>query len=200
MGIGTGDLLQIVTNQKYLGEDVLNVFYYRYFSAPTVDDGIYTELLNDFNDNIITKIRQIQVDGLVYDTVQVKNVSNNINFAVLPLGSHGVIPASDEAQLPSYISAGFMLLRDSLVTRNGYKRFAGLIDTAVEGNEWVGYTVAINDLLSALAAPLYAGLVQVAAPVIVKRPITPPVGTGYVYSSVAGVLFKGVGTQNSRKP
>jgi hypothetical protein len=200
VGIALGDLLQVITHQRYLGEDLMNVFYYRWFSAPALDNSIYPELLDDFNEVVIAKVREIQVDGLTYDTVEIKNLSNGVDFAVNPLGFTGLIPAADDAQMPSYVSMGFQLLRDSLVTRNGYKRFAGVIESAVDGNTFVGYNVATAAIEVALADRLHAGLVEVASPIIVKRPILPPVGSDYLYSSVASALFKGLGTQNTRKP
>jgi hypothetical protein len=198
--IGTGDLLQIIDHQTYLGEDLMNVYYYRWFSAPALDNVVYTDLLDDFKEVVQDKVREVQVTALEHTTLEIKNLSNGVDFAVIPIDLTGVIPASEDALLPSYITIGFRLLRDSLVTRNGSKRYSGIIETAVEGNEFVGYTTAIANMETALADNLHTGIIETCAPIIVKRPIEPPVGTSYIYSSVSSVLFGGLGTQNTRKP
>lgn len=200
MGISTGDLLQIIDKQVYLGEELMNVYYYRYSSAPAVGNAIYEELLGDFRDNIVEAIVDVQVTALEHTELEIKNLSSGVEFAILPINLTGVIPAAEEALAPSYVSINFRLLRDSLVTRNGSKRISGLTDLSIEGNEFVGYNTQRDAIEVAMGQPLYAGAIEVAYPVIVKRPIVPPVGTGYVYSSVASVVYGGLGTQNTRKP
>jgi len=198
--IALGDLLQIIDHQTYLGEDLMNVYYYRWFTAPALDNVVYTDLLDDFKEVVLDKVKEVQVSALEHTTLEIKNLSNGVDFALLVVDETGVIPAAEDALLPSYVSMGFRLLRDSLVTRNGSKRYAGVIETAVEGNEFVGYGAAIAAIETALSDNLHTGLIETAAPIIPKRPLVPPMGTSYVYSSVASALFGGLGTQNTRKP
>lgn len=200
MAIALGDLLQIIDHQTYLGEDMMNVYYYRWFSSPAPDNVVYADLLDDFKEVVVDKVREVQVTALEHTTLEIKNLSNGVDFAVLVIDETGVIPAAEDTLLPSYVSINFRLLRDSLVTRNGSKRYSGLLETAIEGNEFVGYTTAIANIEAALAGNLHTGIIETAAPIIPKRPIAPPMGTSYVYSSVASVLFGGLGTQNTRKP
>lgn len=200
MTIATGDLLQIVDNQTYLGEDLMNVYYYRWFSAPALDNVVYDDLLDDFKEVVVNKVIAVQVEQLEHTTLEIKNLSNGIDFRVLTLELTGDIPAADDALLPSYQAMTFQLIRDSLVTRNGSKRYAGVIESAVEGNEFVGYDSAIAAIETALSDKLHTGIIETCAPIIVKRPFTPPVGSSYEYSSVSAALFKGLGTQNTRKP
>ncbi len=84
------------------------------------------------------------------------------------------------------------------MTRNGYKRFAGLSEANVSGNTLVGLDTPVANLQTALAADIMLSVVSVAEPVIVKRPIVAPV-TSYLYSSIGSATFRSVGTQNSRK-
>lgn len=199
MGVGLGDLLQIIDFQEYLGEQMLNVYYYRYTSTPTIDDAIYGELLDDFLDTVVVPVAAIQSEDVMHTYLQIKNLSTNVQFAELDTDVPGGQSATDTSNLPSFISLGFQLVHDSLVTRSGYKRIGGLIESIVSGNEYTGagsYTDAIE---TGLNAPLHAGIIEVAFPIIPKRPLEAPVGTDYLYSSVASVNFKGVGTQNTRK-
>lgn len=199
MGVALGDLLQIIDHQTYLGEDLMNVYYYRYFSAPSVDNAIYGELLDDFQEVVVARIIPAQVVELVHTTTEIKNLSNGVDFAVLESGVTGQAPGGTGNGEPSFVTLSFAMLRDSLVTRNGAKRIGGIPDPWVEGNDWIGSPTIIGDIQNCISEPLHAGLLEVASPVIVKRPITPPVGSTYVYSSVTAGLFLRVGTQNTRK-
>lgn len=200
MAVGTGDLLQIITNQLYLDQDLMNVYYYRYSSTPTLDNTIYSELADDFQSIIVDGARPLQNDTLEYISIEIKNLSNGVDVFTKPLGIFGLVAAPLAACLPSFMALNWQLVRDSLVTRNGSKRLAGLSDGQAEGNTFVGNISDADDFTSALESPLHAGIIEVAFPVIVKRPIVVPVGTSYVYSSVASAIFKGLSTQNSRKP
>lgn len=193
-----GDLIQLIDNQSYLGQQVLNVYYYRFILALGSEDG-YLELLNsEWEADVLPKITQIQNDALLHNSREWRNLSNNVDLFVDGTVVPGVNAAADTAREPSFVSAGFLLRRESLVTRNGYKRFAGLSEQDISGNTWIGAPIYITNLETALAQDLSIGLIPSAEPVIVKRPIVPPVSS-YVYASIGSASFRGVGTQNTRK-
>lgn len=198
MAAVTGDLIQLVDNQSYLGQQVLNVYYYRIVVITGLDDPYLNDLNTAWATVVLPTILAMQADELLHVSREWRNMSNGVDIftdtEVIP-GDNGV-PVGD--LLPSYVSAGFMLQRDSLVTRNGYKRFAGLFETLVEGNTFLFEPENIEAVEEALAAVLNIGLIPVAAPVIVKRPIEAPV-EDYEYSGVQSATFRSLGTQNSRK-
>ena len=200
MAVGTGDLLQIIDNQRYLDQDLMNVYYYRYSSTPTLDNTIYSELADDFQSIIVDGMLPLQVDTLEHVTIEIKNLSNGVDVFTKSVNVFGALGAPLADCLPSYMALSWRLIRDSLVTRNGSKRIAGLQENMVEGNTFVGNMTDVDGFTSALESPLHAGILEVAFPIIVKRPIVVPSGTSYVYSSVSSVLFNGLSTQNTRKP
>lgn len=198
MAAALGDLLQLVDTQSYLGQQVLNVYYYRVVAITGLGDN-YLEALNGYwEEGILSKVTNLQVDDLLHTSREWRNMSNGsdlyANNTVVPGGN----VVTDSALTPSFVSAGFLLRRESLVTRNGYKRFAGLPEQDIQGNTWVGDPDFITELEAALAADLVGGLVTLAEPIIVQRPIVAPVGA-YNYSSIGSAQFRGIGTQNSRK-
>lgn len=199
MAVALGDLLQITAFQEYLGQVCLNVFYFRWSSAPTVDNSYLEPLWNDFRDEVLDFMIPLQVEQVIHNNLQIKNLSNGVDFYEDDPNLTGSIEAPDTEILPSYFALGFKMIRDSLVTRNGSKRIVGVPEGNVSGNEYVGDPVAISDFENALVANLEVGLVTVAFPIIVKRPIPTPAGSDYVYSSVNGAQFQGVTTQNTRK-
>lgn len=198
MAAGMGDLLQLVDNQSYLGQQILNVYYYRVLSPLGLSDGYLADLNGAWEEGILNPILDLQTAALTHNSREWRNLTNGadlfVNSTVIP----GANPGTDSGLTPSFTSLGFLLQRESLATRNGYKRFAGIGEALLSGNTYVGGASTITEVENALAADLVLGLVSVAEPVIVKRPIAVPV-TSYIYSSIGSASFRGVGTQNTRK-
>lgn len=193
-----GDLLQLVDNQTYLGQQVLNVYYYRITSITPLADPYLPTLGDWWESEVLPAITAIQLNSLVHVSREWRNLTNGTDLYTDTTAVPGVQTTGSGNASPSYVSAGFMLQRESLVTRNGYKRFAGISDANIAGNEWLEDGTTISNLEEALASDIFAGLVQVAEPVIVKRPIDVPVAS-YEYASIGSASFRSLGTQNTRK-
>lgn len=198
MGAELGDLIQLVDNQSYLGQQVLNVYYYRVTASLGLADP-YLNLLNDaWSDTVLTPVKAVQSAALEHVSREWRNLTNGVDLFTDAEVIPGAGSATPTSLMPSYVSIGFLMQRESLATRNGYKRFAGMNEANISGNTWVGGAGFLTDIAAGLASDLFITLASVAEPVIVKRPITTPV-TSYVYSSVGGASFRSIGTQNSRK-
>lgn len=196
--VANGDLIQCIDNQEYLGQQILNVYYYR-ITPPLGIVGTFLSELNDaFETTVLTPVRAIQANVLTHVSREWKNLSNGVDLFVDGTVLAGTRGSGGSTLLPSFVSAGFILRRESLVTRNGYKRIAGLVEEDVTGNTWVGDMGDIADIEAGLAADLVYGLATAAEPIIVKRPIVPPVSS-YDYASIGSASFRGIGTQNTRK-
>jgi len=155
--------------------------------------------MNDFwEDNVLPPILELQVNDLTHVSREWRNLSNGIDLFVQADVIPGIPSGGAEAST-SYLSWGFMLVRETLATRNGYKRFAGVPEGFYSGN-FANPAIApeLEAVEEALALDIMAGIVTLAEPVIVRRPIEPPVGV-YTYSSVGSAQFRGLGTQNTRK-
>lgn len=199
MAASNGDLLQFIDHQTYLGEDVLNIYYYRVVAIAGLT-GNYLEQLNDeFYDTIVDNVRDFQDAGLVHTTIESRNLTNGIDFFLTSIVSPDGDGLTSGAGMPSAICYTFRLLRESLVTRNGYKRFAGVSESQGAGNAYTPSSGQIAGAIGGLTADLFLGAADVASPVIVKRPIPSP-ATVYEFSFVGDADFRGIGTQNTRKP
>lgn len=196
MGAVLGDLIRCVDTQRYLNETILNVYYYRINAVAGLFDPYLDDLDASWEDQVLTPILALQSDTLQHTQREWRNLSNGVDLFVNSTIITGTYTASSTA--PSFTSYGFMLLRESLVTRNGYKRFAGIPDPLIDGNSYVGTPSWLTDVENGLAADLYIALAGVAEPVIVKRPIANPAGV-YQYSGIGSAQFRGIGTQNTRK-
>ena len=198
MAASLGDLIQLVDNQLYLGQQVLNVYYYRVTAVAGLADGYLSDLNDYWEPNVLDQVLNIQSDSLDHVSREWRNLTNGADLFVDGSVIPGALAESDASDTPSYVSAGFLLHRESLVTRNGYKRFAGITEAQITGNTYIGNMTHIGLIETALAGDLNIGVIAVAEPVIVKRPISVPV-TSYQYASIGSASFRGLGTQNTRK-
>lgn len=197
-----GDLLQVTSKQRLFGQSCLNVFHYRVTSITGLDDTAYSQMWTWFLGSIGLAMRNIQSSVIAFESVEIRNLSNGVDFYEQPFTATGNVAATEATTLPSAVSIGFKLVRESLVTRNGYKRFAGVPEAWVTGNNYTPPSPTTTTAMeTALAADWIGGLITLAEPVIVRRPLVPPVGTSYVYSSIGSAACKGtMGSQNTRKP
>lgn len=197
MAVEIGDLIRVTDFQTYLGETCLNVYYYRIIEDTPLGADYLEELAEGFLDNVLEPVTAIQGPTCIHTQREWRNLSNGVDFFV----DSEAIPGEFDGDnaINSFTSLGFMLIRSDLLTRNGYKRFTGLSENQVSGNSYVGDAGLTNAIADGLANALIFSLTDVAIPVIVKRPIATPAGS-YVYSAVSSATFRGIGTQNTRKP
>ena len=177
---------------------MLNVYYFRATPPLGATEPLLSEMNDAFETVVLNKVKAIQNIWVYHTSREWKNLTNGVDLFVDGTVVRGDTDSALTAALPSFVSMGFILRRESLVTRNGYKRICGLNDNDVTGNEYVGSMTPIHALEEGLASDLMYGLATIAEPIIVKRPITPPVEE-YLYSSIGSASFRGVGTQNTRK-
>lgn len=200
MAAALGDLLQATVRGTYLGQTCLNVYHFRVTSITGLA-GNYLELFADFIENPITvSIAAVQISSYNYEDIEARNLSNGLDFFAKPLTLTGGITDSGANGVPSFVSMGWQLVRESLATRNGYKRYAGLSDTLLVDNLYAISALEEAQIRSVLALDWVEGVVTVGEPIIWGSPRSAaPVGS-YVYSSIGDAIYKNVGTQNTRKP
>lgn len=200
MALEQGSIVRVTDFQTYLGQQVLNVYYYRYFLLLGASDSAYEELALDFKQNIVDSVRSLQNTYLTHTEIRIENISNGVDIYSLSPNVSGTVAASDVTVMPSNITAGYILRRGSRVTRNGYKRFSGLTEGQVSGNTYVpGNDAQVEVIESKLADGLYLGAVKSLEPIIMKRPFMEPVGLNAFYAPIISAALVGLGTQNSRK-
>jgi len=193
-----GDLIQIRDVQNYLGQELENVYYYRITNITGLGGDYLDLLLDSFVARVVSVVAVVQVSTLYHSLYAAKNLSNGVDIVERSAHDLGADSCGGTSLEPSFLALGWKLRRSSLATRNGSKRIAGLCEDKVTGNGWIGSGGPIGDINDAFASSLNVGILEVASPVIVKRPISTPAGA-YVYSVVANAEFTDLTTQNSRK-
>lgn len=199
MGATLGDLIQITANQRYLEQRCINVYYYRVTSIAPLG-GTYMDWFDsEFQGKVLADVRNVQANLLNYDSIIYRNLSNGVDLLEKSVDLDGLVATTSSTAMPSFVAFTWLLRRETLATRNGYKRFAGINDATVDGNNTNISSTLIDAVSVALAEDFTATAVTFAEPVIVRKPLLQPAGTSYVYSSIGSASFLGVSTQQSRK-
>jgi len=193
------EIVELVTvaRQANIVDDILNVFHYRNDDQVAISGADISALLDEWIANVLPGILAFQSDQIVYLEVRGRSVTG-VTFASVSLGStDGDITGS---ALPPYVAYEFIYKRATALTRNGFKRFGGVIEEAIDQGGNV--TGAVAAALTAAEATLETGLVDIVGfpyrPIILGRPVPPvlPLRVG----EIDEIAFQRVTTQNSRKP
>lgn len=126
-----GDVVQITLEGRSLGEPTTNVFYYGASSSAVGEPDAYANVLSRFNTVVLTPLIAILNLQTQFDQITIKNLSNGLDYAVTTITRVGTLAG---AALPAYITFSAQLVRNTLLTRNGSKRFSGLVEEGIVGN------------------------------------------------------------------
>lgn len=193
-----GDLWQVTDLQVQNLQQILNVYYYRVTSVTGLTQASYAAMDTWFQANVIAPVRDIQNVSIIHEGIQIRNLSNGIDFYENAFSLAGVRSATAANVLPPNMTHTFRLIRESLVTRNGYKRYAGVDEADNAGGVSTLSPTLQNAVIAGLKSDVVFGAITSLEPVIVKRPIPTPAG-GYQYASIGDAQYVGFGTQNTRK-
>lgn len=194
-----GDVLQCVLEQNLLGQVIRNVFGY----VVSVADPVAT--VEDVADRVIIEIGLVmlplQTPAVSAVGITVKNLDTPSEFIEKAWVGNGLNVGSG-AVTPSFVAAGFKLLRGDVDTRNGSKRIAGLGEGEVTDNLWdnVGAITTLN-FEDALADTLFItpSIMEIIPVIIGRDPITGQPDTGRIAPVIEAQASPTVTTQNSRK-
>jgi len=193
-----GDIYQVVTRCTYLSKVLNNTFHFFTEQVGTTSPGAQ-QIANAVEDLWGNYIAPLLIAGCVLDQIYA------INYHV-PLDSYTLTTslAGDQANagtegLPSFTAWSFRYQRLGGGQRYGYKRFGGLSENVVDGNNQTGLTTQLNSAAVALSNPI-ADLVDgtwIWSPFIAKRPLV--LGTNPLGYIPVVCQYQGVTTQISRK-
>lgn len=201
-----GDLIRITDVQRLVGytNPILNVYHYRVFSmtaeAPLP---VYAQdLAIAFIAQVIMPLLPLQTSSLEHVSLDFLNLSNQTE-----IGSYTYDEPYNGAVLsdymPSNVTYSFRLVRYDRLTRNGRKSISGVPDEAVISGRTLNpdYVGGVSLAAAAIGSsmPVEGDVTDaLLTPVIIRMPSNPGV-VPTVYTSVVQAVFRGFGTQNSRK-
>jgi len=189
-----GHVYQLIDRQGYLGQEVLNVYWYQ---AVLGADHTSADVIEAFTNDILPKLVDCQTSQIAHFQVDCVNYANPEDYTVGALSYSGTKSATVSTSMPSYIALAFRLNRDIPGHRSGQKRIAGILDTEVDGNDYTGSLTPLQLFAVALGNTIEGSYGEYAL-FVPKRPVTLGTNpTGYICSSVT---FQGLTSQVSRRP
>lgn len=201
-----GGILKIVNVQNWttLNEEMLNVYWYRMTNLvnPVGLNEVAADIALEFESTVLVPIRAIQSNVIVHTALRMSYYGIIDEDQDILLSPPVAGSALGEITAPNFAWT-FKLVRTFKTTRNGSKRIGGTPDslsTDGRGLNQVGSAFVMN-IEAALAATLNVSAVLPATfdlePVIVHQN---PGGLGPSDANpIKQALFRGFGTQNSRK-
>lgn len=193
MPVASTGIYEIVLVCDYLAQECLNVFHY---VSNVGDDDIQQECGDAFDVDNLPDIAIIQSEDLTYEEIVVRNLTGDLADAVItPTTTTGTVVG---LEMPSFVAASFRYARQSKDTRNGAKRFTGMVEENVVQNSFVAAFQTLMDTLAAVLDNSISNAGKTFQPIILHKP---PDGAGvYTFSTLNAVVALGrVTTQNSRK-
>lgn len=193
MPIFSTELFEIRVRQEYLGQEMINVYYY------TEDDagsGVSpASVCSVFNSTVQRDVEAIQQDQVVGIDIRCRKFGG-INETIVDISAQSGVRTGPA--MASFNAWGFILNRETIDIRNGAKRYGGVSETDTEGNNPAAIIVdELNTLADTLSMLLDVGGGDDIAPVIFRRDsFTDPDWFG---TRVAGAQFTSLTSQVSRK-
>lgn len=130
MTIISNPIVRVTDFQSFLGEEVINVYHYR-FASP-IDPYVLDNLNSKFQLDIITPIAAAQSDALTHTRVLIEEVNRGTALSDETISIPGQVATSNTAS--SFMCASFILNRADRDTRSGRKAIAGLDESDFTGN------------------------------------------------------------------
>lgn len=179
----------------------INVFGYHDQLALPVAMG---ELVNHFESDVLPALVAVVQQNCFAIRIECEQIIGGTNYI-----DHLITPALQGARtgdyMPKMVAWGFQFQRAHAGERSGSKRIGLISETDVASGGASGAIVALLDTAAAaMQAPISIGLVETWFPVILERPPIVSVGPPIVYGpwgfhDLAGVIYRRVTTQNTRK-
>lgn len=159
-----GDVIELVHEQTYLGQQVNNIYYFE----AAVADASMSGLAAWFEINVLPDIKNIQTELVTHVALRLRNLFNLAETYEEPLTGTGAQTAG-LLELPAFMAATFRLDHTTGSIRSGFKRYSGLNEGQLED---AVLTATFTGSLGAIAANLVNPPVDANpdwAHVIVKR-------------------------------
>jgi len=121
-----GDVIELVHEQTYLGQQMNNVYYFE------AVDGTASliSLAAWFETNLVPDVKAIQNDLVTHTNLRLRNLFNLAETYEEPLTGTGVNPAST-SELPAFFAFTCRMDHDNAQVRPGFKRWSGMHEANV---------------------------------------------------------------------
>lgn len=199
------DIIRITNKHTYQGQELLNVFYFQIIDGPTGTIS-FSDMVQGWGIEYEVNILSYMHETCVWDSALFENLSDDIEFFD---ESYGFAGEATGDSLPAFVSVAVRLNRQTKITRNGSKRFAGYSENANLAGDMNLSQTAIDAMESFCGDPLTFTLTNVnnddvtLLPIIVGR--TKDANGVYqldlskINTVTSAVVRPKLSTQNTRK-
>lgn len=142
-----GDLYRFTVKSTVSGVECFNVDFKRLDTEPSNPLTTF-ELARDYHQAWQDKILPVLSLETTLNSVLCENLTDGVTFAEYAENVSGLAGGN---AMPSFVSIGVRLNRSSKITRNGYKRIAGISENEVSNNDFVvapAFQSEIEDMFS----------------------------------------------------
>lgn len=201
-----GSLYRVTFTSRLFGEDAKNTFYVVFnqvTSAPETNWEVGLRVSDLWGSKVAPHIHS----SCVLTNILFENVTDGVSLFEYPTSVAGLITTGES--MPSYIAYSVRQIRTTKITRHGSKRFAGVPEYIVVGNgvvpsaTWEGLTEFCSEPWQKVEG---FNVVWEFNHVIVGRQLQTVNGKKTyvlvpgIQNAVQGADFRGITTQNTRKP
>lgn len=130
MATNVGDLLRATVCGTIFTHEFCNVWFFL-VNAITGSELSLSVTAAQIEDQVVDPLIVQQSTEVTWTRILVENISNGIDFHDATINRAGTLSASEA--LPSFVAFSTKFARGNALTRNGYKRIPGLVETQVEG-------------------------------------------------------------------
>jgi hypothetical protein len=120
-----GDLIELVHEQTYLGQNINNVYYFTAVASTTL-----TTLTSWFEANVVPKVKLVQTDLVNHINLRTRNVFVPAETYEEPLTGVGS-KASGTVELPAFMAYTIRLDHENGNVRPGFKRYVGVEELGI---------------------------------------------------------------------
>lgn len=181
--------------QTFRAQQVINTYYF----VQTAGAGTADALVAAFKADMLPELIAVQSTFLTHESIEVINLDDPTDFYEEALSASNVGTVSGE-MAPVFVAWGYRLLRASRLSRNGYKRIAGVGEADLgDGDAASAALTRLNALATVMGGTITDTVTSSTwKPVIMSRSGVAP-NIVYTPNDVSGAEYISVTSQNSRK-
>lgn len=193
MPLVSSGLYKVTLEQEYLNQLCLNTFYFQ--STLNLDD-VQDLCADAFNETLMPFIADALSLSVLFENIRAENVTGTLaDVNLTPTVTQGVVIGLVTS---SFVAATIRLDRTTKETRNGSKRFTGMVEENINGQRFENPFIAILDNLAVGLAAQISTVGAIFDPVIARAPVSPE--TDWTINNVASAqASEDVSSQVSRK-
>jgi len=193
-----GDVYIMRVSGTYFGQEVMAVYNWKHVAGEAAANALTWRAT--FESDIMPSLQAITNDELTYTQIETINWRDPTDFDIVSVGYSGDIDSTENEPLSPWLTNLYRLNRNAPGQAHGFKRYAGGVESQFESGEPdAAFATVMAAHATALGAGLTATFDRLARYWVVDSTTDPELGANPAGYAVQTALYRGLGTQKSRK-